>query len=132
MQKDDIVIAMDRPFVGDGFKVSRITDDDLPSLLLQRVARLRPSTELSIDYLWAFLQSKVYQNHLQKNQQGTQLPHISKFDIEGAIIPLRTKDEQKALSEQFKSFATAIEQAKKHLANLIELKKKLLEKKLTG
>jgi type I restriction enzyme S subunit len=132
MQKDDIVIAMDRPFVGDGFKVSKITDDDLPSLLLQRVARLRPSTELSIDYLWAFLQSKVYQNHLQKNQQGTQLPHISKFDIEGATIPLRTKDEQKALSEQFKSFATAIEQAKTHLANLIELKKKLLEKNLTG
>ena len=132
MQKDDIVIAMDRPFVGDGFKVSRITDDDLPSLLLQRVARLRPSTELSIDYLWAFLQSKVYQNHLQKNQQGTQLPHISKFDIEGATIPLRTKDEQKALSEHFKYFATAIDHAKTHLANLIELKKKLLEKNLTG
>jgi type I restriction enzyme, S subunit len=132
LQKDDIVIAMDRPFVGDGFKVSKVTDDDLPSLLLQRVARLRPFGELCLDYLWAFLQAKAYQNHLQKNQQGTQLPHISKFDIESAIIPLRSKDEQKALSEEFRSFAVAIEQAKIHLANLFELKKQLLAKYLTG
>ena len=132
LQKDDIVIAMDRPFVGDGFKVSKVTEADLPALLLQRVARLRTSPELHLDYLWAFLQSKVYQNHLQKNQQGTQLPHISKFDIEGAVIPLRSKDEQKSLSEKFKSFVAAIEQTKTHLANLIELKKKLLEKNLTG
>jgi len=132
LQKDDIVIAMDRPFVGDGFKVSKVTEADLPALLLQRVTRLRTSPELHLDYLWAFLQSKVYQNHLQKNQQGTQLPHISKFDIEGAVIPLRSKDEQKSLSEKFKSFVVAIEQTKTHLTNLIELKKKLLEKNLTG
>jgi type I restriction enzyme, S subunit len=97
---------MDRPFIGGGFKVSKIKDVDLPALLLQRVARLRPSYQLTLEYLWAFLQSHSFQSGLQRKQQGTQLPHISKYDIENTIIPLRNEEKQNILSKQYGSFAT--------------------------
>ena len=37
----DVVIAMDRPWIGAGLKYSAVRAADLPSLLVQRVARLR-------------------------------------------------------------------------------------------
>lgn len=35
----DIIIAMDRPFISEGFKIARVAEEDLPALLLQRVGR---------------------------------------------------------------------------------------------
>lgn len=41
LQENDIVIAMDRPWVKAGLKCAKLTVSDLPALLLQRVTRLR-------------------------------------------------------------------------------------------
>ena len=41
LQKDDVILAMDRPIVGGGLKLAWIKDQDLPSLLVQRVTRIR-------------------------------------------------------------------------------------------
>jgi type I restriction enzyme, S subunit len=37
----DVVIAMDRPWISEGFKIAQIQNDDCPALLVQRVSRLR-------------------------------------------------------------------------------------------
>lgn len=97
----DIVIAMDRPFIAEGFKVARITQDDLPALLLQRVGRFKVGEQFEAKYLWAFLHSESFRWQLQRMQKGTDLPHISKFDIEGTLIPNLTIDEQSAVAECF-------------------------------
>lgn len=97
----DIVIAMDRPFITEGFKVARITQDDLPALLLQRVGRFKVGEQVEANYLWAFLHSESFKWQLQRMQKGTDLPHISKFDIEGTLIPKLTIDEQTAVAECF-------------------------------
>lgn len=97
----DIVIAMDRPFITEGFKVARITQDDLPALLLQRVGRFKVGEQVEANYLWAFLHSESFKWQLQRMQKGTDLPHISKFDIEGTRIPKLTIDEQTAVAECF-------------------------------
>lgn len=97
----DIVIAMDRPFIAEGFKVARITQDDLPALLLQRVGRFKVGEKFEADYLWAFLHSESFRWQLQRMQKGTDLPHISKFDIEGTLIPNLTIDEQSAVAQCF-------------------------------
>ena len=77
---------MDRPFVGEGFKIARITREDLPALLLQRVGRLVPKAGVSSDDLWAVITSPAVRSHLERKQKGTDLPHISKFDIEAVPI----------------------------------------------
>jgi type I restriction enzyme S subunit len=83
----DIIIAMDRPFVSKGFKAARIETKDLPALLLQRVGRLSPSSPELSDLVWAFVHSASFQSQLMAQQQGTDLPHISKSQIESTTIP---------------------------------------------
>lgn len=103
----DLVIAMDRPFISEGFKIARVSEHDLPALLLQRVGRFKLSQKITADYLWAFLHSESFKWQLQRMQKGTDLPHISRFDIEGTLIPALSLDEQIATADFFSSVAEA-------------------------
>ena len=103
----DIVIAMDRPFISEGFKIAKVNERDLPALLLQRVGRFRLSNKISADYLWAFLHSESFKWQLQRMQKGTDLPHISRFDIEGTLIPALGLEDQTATADLFSSAANA-------------------------
>lgn len=86
LRSEDVVVAMDRPFVSEGFKIARVTESDLPCLLLQRVCRLRATGTWHPDLVWAVLRSPSTPRHLLSRQKGTDLPHITKADLEG--IPL--------------------------------------------
>lgn len=103
----DIVIAMDRPFISEGFKIAKVSQFDLPALLLQRVGRFRLTGGITSGYLWAFLHSESFRWQLQRMQKGTDLPHISKFDIEGTFIPRLSVDEQVSIAESFAAIAVA-------------------------
>jgi type I restriction enzyme S subunit len=105
----DVVIAMDRPFIAEGFKIARVAQADLPALLLQRVGRFRLTERITPEYLWAFLHSESFKWQLQRMQKGTDLPHISKFDIEGTFVPALTVGEQVAIAESFGAIADAEE-----------------------
>lgn len=50
LKPGDIVVAMDRPWVEAGLKWAYIKPEDPPSLLVQRVARLRAGPELDQTY----------------------------------------------------------------------------------
>lgn len=104
---DDLVIAMDRPFISEGFKIAKVKECDLPALLLQRVGRFRLTNGISSNYLWAFLHSESFKWQLQRMQKGTDLPHISKFDIEGTLIPVLQMDDQHDVAQQFSAIDTS-------------------------
>jgi type I restriction enzyme S subunit len=107
LRAGDLVIAMDRPFISEGFKIARITESDLPALLLQRVGRFNLSDRITPEYLWAFLHSESFKWQLQRMQKGTDLPHISRFDIEGTLIPVLSLEDQAAVADLFSSAADA-------------------------
>ena len=132
LRDSDIVVAMDRPFVSDGFKVSRVTANDLPALLLQRVGRFRHYRGLTPGYLWQLLQSGYVQGHLQITQKGTDLPHISKTEIESAVCPLPPVDEQESIArclDTFDAYSTRLEQERRQAT---KLKTGLMSVLLTG
>lgn len=83
----DIVIAMDRPFIADGFKAAQIQRSDLPALLLQRVGRFQAPDETTRALVWAFVHSRSFQLQLMAQQEGTDLPHISKSQIDSTLLP---------------------------------------------
>lgn len=85
----DVVLGMDRPIVGGGVRVARMGPADLPALLLQRVARIRPRQGLSSDYLYLLLGSQQFADHLIPSFTGVSVPHISADQISGfrAVIP---------------------------------------------
>ncbi|MBR2090109.1 MAG: restriction endonuclease subunit S, partial [Fibrobacter sp.] len=77
LKDSDIVLAMDRPWIKSGLKISKITGNELPTLLVQRTAALRTTSHVSSDYLYYALQEKKFSDYLIDQQTGSGVPHIS-------------------------------------------------------
>jgi len=96
LKENDIVIAMDGSLVGKSF--AQLTKKDVPSLLLQRVARVR-SDKIYIYFLKEFICSIYFTEHCKKVKTSSAIPHISPKDINDFVIPLPpTKEEQTAIA----------------------------------
>jgi type I restriction enzyme S subunit len=81
LAEGDIVLAMDRPWISSGFKVARISAEDTPSLLVQRVARIRGTSPEDAAFLYALLSGDEFQNFCRPTE--TTVPHISPKEIRG-------------------------------------------------
>lgn len=136
LNEGDIVIAMDRPLVTDGLKVTRISASDLPALLVQRVGRFRLTKTIHPDYLYWFLNSDNFIEHITDHATGTQLPHISQYDIESARIFIPTIREQEQVVCRLNLLLDRIQTAENHLLPAHKLlrtyKKSLFESAING
>jgi type I restriction enzyme S subunit len=78
----DILVSLDRPIISTGVKVARVEEQDLPCLLLQRVARARFQADNVLpDYFCQWLQSPHFVNAIDPGRSNG-VPHISHKDIE--------------------------------------------------
>ncbi|CVE50624.1 restriction endonuclease subunit S [Serratia marcescens] len=98
LKEDDVVLAMDRPWIGAGLKYSSVRKEDLPSLLVQRTARLRGSAELDIIYLKYIIASPWFSKYIQSINTGSLVPHISSKQIKEFPVNLPSVQQQKRLS----------------------------------
>ncbi|MEL5202431.1 restriction endonuclease subunit S [Serratia ureilytica] len=98
LKEDDVVLAMDRPWIGAGLKYSAVRKKDLPSLLVQRTARLRGSAELDIIYLKYIIASPWFCKYIQSINTGSLVPHISSKQIKDFPVTLPSVQQQKRLS----------------------------------
>jgi len=97
MKAGDIVIGMDRPLIGEGIRVAKVKESDLPCLLLQRVASIKVSEHLDADYLLMLLSSDMFAAHFMPDMTGVSVPHISPDQIGNFVIPIPMIDEQKQI-----------------------------------
>jgi len=136
LNEGDVVIAMDRPVISTGLKVTRISETDLPALLLQRVGRFQPEDRITPEFVYQFVQSPFFMRHIGVQATGTQLPHISANDIESAILPLPPLEEQAAMVEIISRSLEMIEEVETALANsefaLTHLDQSILAKAFRG
>ena len=98
LRKDDVVIAMDRPWIEAGLKASSVRESDLPALLVQRVARLRGSDRLDARFLSFVIGCHDFAQHVLSVQTGTAVPHISAQQIREFEFPLPHVPEQRAIA----------------------------------
>ncbi|KDB09962.1 restriction modification system DNA specificity domain-containing protein [Burkholderia sp. lig30] len=94
LRPGDIVLGMDRPWISEGLRVARVSESDIPCLLLQRVAAIRPGRELNADYLYYLLQAGYFFHHCSPEMTGVSVPHISPEQIRSFAIPVPPIDEQ--------------------------------------
>ena len=100
LRHGDVVIALDRPVTKAGLKCSVISENDLPCLLVQRVARLRSSKEVSQQYLAQVTQTESFTSYLLGNKTETAVPHISPNDLKSyAFLAPSEPAEQRRLAE---------------------------------
>lgn len=102
----DVVIAMDRPWISEGFKIASVQDTDCPSLLVQRVARLRGGKHLPNEFLFYLLKQPAFTRHCRPTE--TTIPHISPKDIRSFSFPLPPI----ALQQEFARRVGAVEKLK--------------------
>lgn len=95
LQEGDVVLAMDRPWIEAGLKFAAISAQDLPCLLVQRVARLRGMDRLETGFLRYLIASRGFTNHVLSVQTGTAVPHISASQIGEFEFKLPPLDEQR-------------------------------------
>ncbi len=89
LRSEDVVVAMDATFTATGeMRVARLGPEDLPALLVQRVARLRPlNTRATPGLLYHLLRSARACAGLRDAQTGAFAPHISADDIRATSLP---------------------------------------------
>jgi type I restriction enzyme S subunit len=98
LREDDIVIAMDRPWISSGFKVALISISDTPSLLVQRVARLRAANRAQSLFLYYLVKRSEFEQHCRTTE--TTVPHISPKDIKSFRFYLPLSDTQRRFGER--------------------------------
>lgn len=124
LQKDDIVIALDRPWISEGFKIAMVDEEHLPALLIQRTARIR-AVDISQNYLMYCFILGGFDVHC--NVTGSLVPHISSKDIRSFLIMLPPIE----LQNQFAAFVKQTEKTKTTISHSLEklemLKKSLMQ-----
>lgn len=75
----DIILAMDRPWISSGLKICVFPENERPTYLVQRVARLRPKSPIYTDYIYACINSTAFANHCCPTE--TTVPHISPIEL---------------------------------------------------
>ena len=105
LQENDIVMALDRPWISEGFKIAMVDADELPALLIQRTARIR-AVDINQYYLMHCFALGGFDIHC--NVTGSLVPHISAKDIRSFPIMLPPIE----LQEQFAAFVEQTDKSK--------------------
>ncbi len=115
LKVDDIVMALDRPWISSGFKMIMLKESDLPSLLVQRTARIRVRSANKY-YFYHLLKHKSFALHCRITE--TTVPHISTTDIKTYMTMLPPIE----LQNKFASIVEQVEQTKQKMrASLDEM-----------
>ena len=136
LREGDVVLAMDRPWVKAGLKHAMITKDDLPCLLVQRVARFRMEKDLDSRFLMYLIGTTTFTHHILGAQTGLGVPHISGQQIKDFKFLRPSLTEQRAIADQLDELKTNTQQLESiyvhKLSALDELKKSLLHQAFHG
>jgi type I restriction enzyme, S subunit len=136
MRVGDIVIGMDRPLIANGMRVARTTEADVPSLLVQRVARIRARASADQGYLAMALRSHAFEHHLVPVVTGVSVPHIIEDQIGSFTVPLPDIGLQKqiarALEKSDKRTRDILDACQRQITILQERRHALIAAAVTG
>jgi type I restriction enzyme S subunit len=131
LRASDLVIAMDGSLVGRSS--AQLAAEDLPALLLQRVARIRSTANLDVSYLAAFVRSDWFIKHADSVKTVTAIPHISPADIRSFVIPIPpTIPEQRAIATALSDVDALLGGLDRLIAKKQGLKVAAMQQLLTG
>ncbi|MBS0328121.1 MAG: restriction endonuclease subunit S [Proteobacteria bacterium] len=136
LQVGDIVLGMDRPIIQSGTRVATVSEPDVPALLLQRVARIRPRDELQSEFLTLLLAGKSFADYLTPIFTGISVPHLSPEQIKSFRFALPPNNEQRAIvqwtAENTRKTDVSIANADRKIQLLREYRTSLIADVVTG
>ncbi|AVF73926.1 restriction endonuclease subunit S (plasmid) [Vibrio alginolyticus] len=132
LRENDFVIAMDRTWVSSGLKVAEVTKNDLPCLLVQRVARIRSLPTLEQSLLRQYFSSHRFEQYVKGVQTETAVPHISSKQIKEFPLLLPPLPEQRKIAQILSTWDRGIVITEKLIDASKQQKKALMQQLLTG
>lgn len=127
---NDVIIGMDGSLVGRNSAI--VNKNDLPALLVQRVARLRTKPTLNCYFLFNLINSSYFINYVDKVKTSSAIPHISPLDIKEYLIPIPETQEQQAIAEVLSNMDSEIEKLEHKLEKYKSIKAGMMQELLTG
>ena len=136
LRSGDIVLGMDRPWIGAGLRVARLRDEDLPCFLLQRVAKLQLSAHVHPDFVvWAY-RSSSFKASTEINLTGLSVPHLSGEQILNHELPVLSLSDQFALAKRLTELEVGVAgisvALRRSIDWLTEYKRSLITAAVTG
>ncbi|WP_034967540.1 restriction endonuclease subunit S [Chryseobacterium sp. FH1] len=133
LKENDVLVAMDGSKVGKNF--CKVSVDDLPILLLQRVARLRTKFTLNANFLYINIVNRSFLYWVELTKTDPMVPHISPDDIKNFIIAIPPISEQQTIATFLDDKTAKIDQTIANKQKEIELLKErrqiLIQKAVT-
>jgi type I restriction enzyme S subunit len=136
LQIGDIVLGMDRPIIQTGTRVATVGEADVPALLLQRVARIRPTADLRSEFLELLLAGKSFADYLTPIFTGISVPHLSPEQIKSFRFALPPGNEQQEIvrwvTEGTRQTGASIVSTEREIQLLREYRTRLIADVVTG
>ena len=130
LREGDLVVAMDGALVGRSF--AAIDKKDVPSLLVQRVARLR-SEKIQQGLMAAWIGSRAFESHVDALKTQTAIPHISPADIRAfPIVVPNQREEQSAIASTLSDVDALLASLDALIAKKRDIKQAAMQQLLTG
>ncbi|KVE98823.1 hypothetical protein WJ03_15525 [Burkholderia vietnamiensis] len=121
---------MDGALVGRSF--AAIDKKDVPSLLVQRVARLR-SEKIQQGLIAAWIGSRAFESHVDALKTQTAIPHISPADIRAfPIVVPNQREEQTAVVSALSDINALLSSLDALIAKKRDIKQAAMQQLLTG
>jgi type I restriction enzyme S subunit len=129
IKEGDLILALTRPYIKNGLKISICPSTYNDSLLNQRVASIRSmSSYIYHPYIFSFIQSpKVLNYYKSKFDDKSQQPNMKMGDITDLLISLPPLEEQKAIVEKVNALmglcdtlAQEVQQSQEHSEQLMQ------------
>lgn len=111
IQKGDVLIGLDRPWISDGIRVT-IYNDEEQTYVVQRVLRVRETCAIIKEYIALLLRSNLFKSAVEGQTTGISVPHISPGQVGNVVIPLPPIAEQKRIVARLEEILPLCERLK--------------------
>ena len=132
----DLVVGLDRPWVSEGTRVAFITKKDLPCLLLQRVCRIRPISDIDIRFVYHAIAGNSFKDALLTDVTGISVPHISTNQINQYRVAIPSVFEQYEICDYLDQKTAEIDgliaRKERFISEMEAYKKSLIYEYVTG
>ena len=136
LAEGDLIVGLDRPWISDGTRVAFVGKQDVPSLLVQRVCRIRAREGADVRFVARWIASNSFAQALGCETTGVSVPHISTGQIENFRVAMPSVGEQRCIADFLDKKCAAIDRvvAEKEslVADLEAYKKSLIFECVTG
>jgi type I restriction enzyme S subunit len=113
LREGDILVSLDRPIISTGIKVAKVSEADLPCLLLQRVARAQfDESKVDANYFFQWLTSPNFIMAINPGRSSG-VPHISQKEIERIPFSLPSLPEQRSIVAHFDRLQAKVDEVKR-------------------